>query len=72
MSEQLKARICPGCGKLHAEVNLPHAVLVFEPSISNYINALVCAPCYAALRDGVAAAVGKSTARKKKPAPISE
>lgn len=72
MSEQLKARICPGCGKLHAEANLPHTVLVFEPALNNYANTMVCAPCYAALRDSVAAAVGKSSARAKRKTPISE
>jgi len=71
--EMLKVRVCPGCGKLHAEVNLPNKVHLFEASLSNYIEARVCDPCYAALRDSVAAAAGKSQARsRKKSAPISE
>ena len=68
----LKARVCPGCGKLHAEVNLPNRVHLFEASLNNYVDARVCDPCYAALRDSVASAAGKSNARRKKSAPISE
>lgn len=71
--ETLKVRVCPGCGKLHAEVNLPHRVHLHDASLGNYTDARVCDPCYAALRDSVAAAAGKSQARsKRKSAPISE
>lgn len=72
MSEQLKARICPGCGKLHAEVNLPHTILMYEPSLRNYAEVPICAPCHAHLRESVAAAVGKSSTRVKRKTPISE
>jgi hypothetical protein len=72
MDEPLKVRICPGCAKLHAEVNLPNRVHLFEASLNNYVDARVCDPCFSLLRESVAAAAGKASARKKKPTPIAE
>jgi hypothetical protein len=67
MAETLKVRVCPGCGRLLPEVNLPNEVLLFVPAIKNYDHSRVCDPCYAGLRDAVAAAVGKAKARRKQP-----
>lgn len=69
MAEALKVRVCPGCRKLLPELNLPNEVLLFEPTINNYISSRICDPCNALLREAVAAAVGKGTRRKR---PIQE